>query len=278
MLFTFDESTLLSELETNPTLADLSKKLGKDPSVISRDLKRISEKAPVIEKINSRWVLTPMGSNMALWAKKISIEQNEILGRDYTLTIATTREFASRILAYDFETFLNDSVRFKIITCEEGIEEALLKGIADFGFDCGRPSDPMIAFNPIIEEAVVTVSSTHFLKKNKCKKMADLKEEDFLYYSRLSPLQCKNINVKNAKVISNDIAVIRSLVLSHHGWATLPYYSVKKEITSKDINIVRGGEIKGYKFGVWHLRGRDSLIPWIKKAEAWLTNQALNEI
>lgn len=277
MIFTFEESNLLSELEQGPTLQELSHKLKKDPSVISRDLKRISEKAPVIEKINGRWALTPMGSNMALWAKKISIEQNEILGRDYTLTIATTREFAARILASDFNFFLKDSVRFKIITCEEGIEEALLKGVADFGFDCGRPHDPLIAFKSIIEEEIVTVISSSFQKKNKIKNVAELAEEDFIHYTRMSPLQCKNINVKNAKVASNDIAVIRSLILSHHGWATLPYYAVKEEIAKKSLTIIRGGEIKGYKFGVWYLRGRDSLQPWVKKAEEWLGSQALIE-
>lgn len=277
MLFTFEESSLLSELELNPTLQELSHKLRKDPSVISRDLKRISEKAPVIEKINGRWALTKMGSNMALWAKKIQIEQNEILGRDYSLTIATTREFASRILAPGFDYFLKESVRFKIITCENGIEEALLKGSADFGFDCGRPQDPGISYRPIIEEEIVTVLSTELSKKLKQLKMLELEEKDFLYYSRLSPLQCKNINVNNAKVSSNDIATIRALCVNGHGWATLPYYAVKEEIDSRKLKIIRGGEIKGYKFGVWCLRGRDSLAPWVKKAEQWLLTQALIE-
>lgn len=277
MIFTFEESHLLSELEQGPTLNELSLRLKKDPSVISRDLKRVSEKAPVIEKINGRWALTPMGQHMALWAKKVLIEQNEILGRNYTLTIATTREFASRILAKNFNFFVKDSVRFKIITCEEGIEEALLKGMADFGFDCGRPEDPMIAFKSIIEEEVVTVVSTQYLKKNKTKKIADLCEAEFIYYSRLNPLQCKNINVKNAKVASNDIAVVRALVLDHHGWSTLPYYAVKDEVQSKQLAIIRGGEIKGFRFGVWYLRGRESILPWVKQAEVWLASQALVE-
>ncbi len=275
MLFTFDESELLSELEKNPTLMDLAEKLKKDPSVISRQLKRVSEKAPVIEKINGRWMLTELGKNMALWAKKIAIEQDEILGRDYSLTIATTREFASRILAQNFETFLGGPVKYKIITCEDGIEASLLNGTADFGFDCGRPQDPGVSFKQIIEEEIVTVASSKFLKKHKITSLTDLSEESFIHYTRLRPLHAKNINVKKSLVSSNDLAVLRTLLMQDLGWATLPYYAIQEEVKNKTLQIISGGEIKGFKFGVWWLRGRDSLLPAIKMAEEWLKNQEL---
>lgn len=271
MLFSFEESALISELEGRPTLQELSEKMRKDPSVISRDLKRISEKAPVIEKVNGRWVLTELGLQLSFWSKKISMEQSEILNRDYSLTIATTREFAARILAQNFNYFLNSGVRYKILTCDNGIEQALLDGSADFGFDCGRPQDPQIAFKQIIEEQIVTV--VH--KTNKVSKISDLKEEEFVHYSRLSPLQCKNIDTKKAKVSSNDISVVRNLVLNGQGWSTLPYYAVKTEVDQKLLKILPGGEIKGYKFGVWWPRGRESLLPKIKEAEAWLSRQSL---
>lgn len=277
MILNFEECALLVELESRPTLEALSKKLAKDASVISRDLKRMSEKAPVIEKINGRWVLTRTGQELSSWAKRILIEQSEILERDYTLTIATTREFASRILAINFDTFLKNPVRFNIMTCENGIEEAILKGQADFGFDCGKPQDPLITYKQIIEEQIVTVASNTFVKKNKIKKMDDLKTEDFLFYSRLSPLHCKDIDVKNAKVTSNDISVIRSLIKEDLGWATLPYYALAKEIQNNEFTIIRGGEIKGYKFGVWWLRGRESLMPWIQESQEWLSKQDLME-
>lgn len=275
MLFTWDENLLLIELERKPTLQDLSNKLQKDASVISRDLKRISEKAPVIEKINGRWVLTEKGSHLALWAKKVRIEQNEILGRDYTLTIATTREFASRILAKNFSVLQNNKVKFKIITCENGIESPLLKGIADFGFDCGRPSDPLVAFKQIIEEEIVTVASPKFIKINKIKSIDDLIAEQFLDYSRLSSNKIKNMDTSKSAISSNDIAVIRSLVAQDAGWATLPYYAIKEEIDQKKMVMFKDGDIKGYKFGVWWLRGRDSLMPWIKVAGEWLSQQNL---
>jgi DNA-binding transcriptional LysR family regulator len=275
MVFTFEESELLSELEKNPTLMDLAEKLKKDSSVISRQLKRISEKAPVIEKINGRWMLTELGKSMALWAKKIAIEQNEILGRDYSLTIATTREFASRILAKNFENFLTSSTRYKIITCEDGIEASLLNGTADFGFDCGRPQDPDISFKQIIEEEIVTVASTKFLKKHKIKTLADLSEETFIHYTRLRPLLTKNINVKKSLVSSNDLAVLRTLLVQDLGWATLPFYAIQEEILDKTLQIIPGGDIKGFKFGVWWLRGRESLLPKVKEAQEWLQSQRL---
>lgn len=277
MILNFEECALLVELESNPTLGELSKKLAKDTSVISRDIKRMSEKASVVEKINGRWVLTKKGQELSTWSKRILIEQSEILKKDYTLTIATTREFASRVLASNFDDFLKQSARFKIISCEEGIEEALITGKADFGFDCGKPQDPGISFRPVIEEQIVTVASSAYLKKNKVKRIEDLNNEDFLFYSRIHPLPSKDLNVKNAKVISNDIAVIRSLILANQGWATLPYYALTNEILAKKCSPIPGGEIKGYKFGVWWLRGRESLGPWIQEAQAWLSKQDLVE-
>jgi DNA-binding transcriptional LysR family regulator len=276
MLLTFEESALLSELEARPTLADLSEKLRKDPSVISRDLKKISEKAPVVEKINGRWVLTELGTHMAIWAKKVATEQDEILRRTTTLTIATTREFASRILANNFEGFLDSNVRFKIISCEEGVEESILKGIADIGLDCGRPHDPGIAFKQVIEEKIITVASVGFIKSKKIKDISQCNEEDFLHYTRLNPLQGKNIDVKKAMIASNDIAVLRNLLKKDLGWSTLPYYAVKDEIDKKEMSIIKDGEVKGYKFGVWWLRGRDSLQDRVKKAEIWLGKQKLD--
>jgi DNA-binding transcriptional LysR family regulator len=278
MLFSFEESALLGELKSRPTLEMLSQKLRKDASVISRDLKRISEKAPVIEKINGRWVLTELGSDIALWSKKIAMEQSEILGKDYSLTIATTREFASRILAKGFGQLSKDGIRYKIMTCENGIEDAILKGEADFGFDCGRPEDPSISFKQIIQEDIVTVASTKFIKAQKLKNFDDVTEDDFLYYSRLTPLQCKNIDVMKARISSNDIAVLRSLILDHQGWSTLPYYAVKEEIDQNKLAVIPGGDIRGYKFGVWWLRGRDSLSKRVKEAEEWLGSQELSII
>lgn len=273
MLYSFDENKLLSELINRPTLEVLSKRLGKDASVISRDLKRISEKAPVIEKVNGRWVLTELGLELALWSKKIAVEEREILGKDYGLTIATTREFASRILAKNFHSFINGSVRYHIMTCENGIEEAILKGQADIGLDCGGPKDPSISFKQVIHEDIVSIASPKFVREKKIKSLTEASDEDFLHYSRLRPL--KEIDVTKGKVGSNDISVLRSLLLDHHGWATLPYYAVKEELENKKLVVIPGGELKGYKFGVWWLRGRTSLMKRVKEFELWLGNQEL---
>lgn len=169
---------------------------------------------------------------------------------------------------------MNRSVRFKIMTCEEGIESALIKGQADFGFDCGRPHDPAVAFKQIIEEEIITVASPKYLRQHKIKNAGDLTEKEFVYYSRLRPV--RNLDVSKAHLASNDIAVIRSLVLNHYGWATLPFYAVKDELEANKLSAVNSGEIKGFKFGVWWLRGRESLLPWVKEAEGWLSQQDLS--
>ena len=55
------ELELLLAFEKSGGLTHLSDHLGRDASVVSRNLKKMAEKAPVLKKISGKWQLTPLG-------------------------------------------------------------------------------------------------------------------------------------------------------------------------------------------------------------------------
>lgn len=59
-----DQFELLLAFERNDSLGELSKAMAKDPSVVSRNLQKLADGLPVIEKVRGRWQLTPLGSLM----------------------------------------------------------------------------------------------------------------------------------------------------------------------------------------------------------------------
>lgn len=60
-LLASDQLELLLAFAAAPSLAALAEVMAKDASVISRQLTRLADTAPVIEKVNGRWTLTPLG-------------------------------------------------------------------------------------------------------------------------------------------------------------------------------------------------------------------------
>lgn len=62
--------------ERSPGLSDLARYLAKDPSVISRNLQRLAESQPVIQKLKGRWALTPLGINVIARTKSFVEDLN----------------------------------------------------------------------------------------------------------------------------------------------------------------------------------------------------------
>src|SRR5690242_6249668 len=67
---TSDQLELLLSFETNGSLSALSQNLGKDPSVISRNLQRMSEAMPVVVKQQGRWQITAFGQEVNSLTRK----------------------------------------------------------------------------------------------------------------------------------------------------------------------------------------------------------------
>jgi nicotinamidase-related amidase len=61
-------------------LAKLAKFLSKDPSVVSRNLQRLAEAAPVIVKVEGRWQISPLGREIGAKAASFRDDLCEIIG------------------------------------------------------------------------------------------------------------------------------------------------------------------------------------------------------
>lgn len=270
-----NECEIIYEFQQSQSLEELAQKLGRDISVVSRNIKAIAEKSDVFEKRNGRWMLTEKGFALNKWTEESIYSQRLVLQKQKNITIAATREFASRILIPKIQLLTQESdVTVSIVSSDNGIEKLLLNGDADFGFDCGRPTDPLISFKHVARESFALVASPTYLKKNKIKLKADLLETDYLHFSR-SSLYIMSGETKSKRAFGtfSDISTLREACKMGHGWAVLPYYTVVNELKDGALKIVPGHKSQPMHFGVWWVRERKSISPWVEKALQWLSDQ-----
>jgi nicotinamidase-related amidase len=79
---TTDQLELLHAFAQAQGLMELSEMLHKDQSVVSRNLQKLAESAPVIEKVNRRWQITEMGREI----NHETIAFHKILSQKLSLT------------------------------------------------------------------------------------------------------------------------------------------------------------------------------------------------
>lgn len=277
--FSIDTETceLLLSLDEGLTLQELACLWRRDVSVISRKIKRIAESTDLLEKIDARWRLTKKGKALNLWTQEAMLKQNHVMNRQGSLTIAGTREFSSRVLLPKTRTLIGDEdLKLSILSTDSGIEELILASKADFGFDCGRPLSPSIAYKRVAKESMVVVASTKFIEQRDAKTFSDLQEKDQLRFSRHNA-QIWGLEVHESHYWGhfNDLANLREAAILGYGWAIVPFYAVKKEIEALKLKVISGRKIEAEYFSVWWLRERKEILPWVNRAIAWLTEQNL---
>lgn len=272
------ECEIIYQFERNQSLEELAAKLGKDISVVSRNIKSIAEKSNVFEKRNGRWVLTDNGLALNKWTEESIYSQRLVLNQQKNITIASPREFATRILMPEISGFTkNDETTVSIVSSDNGIENLLLSGQADFGFDCGRPNDPLIAFKSVAKESFALVASKEYIKKNKVKHKSDLSDLDYLHFTRSSLFIMGNDSGnKRSFGTFSDISTLREACKLGLGWSILPYYTIVNELKEGTLKIIPGHSSKHMLFGVWWVRERKSISPWVDKALLWLQDQEKN--
>ena len=274
------ECTLIAALEEHPSLNEVSAIMGRDPSVLSRQLSKIIDRYPVAEKQAGRWKLTPMGKKIAEWTRKTSFEQAELLNEKTQLRIGSTREFSSRLLSSNLNDLQNKcpNVSFYIDAFEKGVEDDLLKGTIDIGIDCGQPNDPLISYKRILPEPFVIVAREDFWKNHNVKKKEDLIGLPYYRYSRLNYERYLQISqsLGNPTCIFNDIASLREALLQDNkAWALLPRYTVWRELSKKRLTALPFKVKTQESYGVWHLRSRTDLKNIVGIFENWLRKQSL---
>lgn len=275
---TSEQCELLIALERAGSIKDLAREFSRDASVISRQIKAISELAPVLEKSEKKWVLTSVGRSLTQWSRESIESQNRLLQTQSSLRIATTREFSSKILIPNLRSLLGKrDVALSIITLDEGIERELLSGRADIGIDCGRPEDPLIKFKSVLSEPYVVVASPEFLKRHPLRETDDLLLAPHLKFNRdpASRLLELKSDLTSIAASFNDIASVRAACCTGLGWATLPRYTVHSELKAGDLKNIQGWKIQPRSFGVWWMRERPSSNYWVDETITWLAKQKI---
>lgn len=278
LILTDTELELLLEFEKNSSLESLSQVLNKDATVVSRQLKRISEKAEVLLKVSGRWKINEAGRRLNQSTRDFIRTQNAILLKEKTLRLGTNREFATRIIAKEVAAIkeILGIKQLSLNTYEYGIENALLRGEIDMGFDCGRPISPEIQFKLTHSEEIAAAATPDFIKKNLEKKptLDSLLQLSHISCNRLeiSNFMGANLMAKEIFITTNDIASARAMCMEGFGWVLLPTYSIAREIEEGRLKIIQPFVYTNEQYGVWKLRSRIQLNEEFVALEKWFKN------
>ncbi len=287
---TSDDCELLLAFERAQSVAKLAEIRKRDVSVVSRQISRLGARMDVLEKKNGQWQLTALGRQVCQWALRSIQEQRQILEQVMILRIATTPEFAGRVLAPGLPDLIASvsggaRTQIEILSAnDQGVEKKLLSGDADLAFDCGRPENPAIKFKLVSREPLSLVASPEFLKKHPIKSLDDLISAPHLRYSRIPTAFKLKLpeELRYTAATFDTIAATRSACVAGLGWALLPAYTLQPELQSRQLRqipasaIPQLSKIDEEQFGVWWARGNRSIEPWAQGAVAWLAKQKLD--
>ena len=269
-----DDCLLLLKFSETDTLAALSQSLGRDISVVSRKLQRLAAEVPVLEKHQGRWTLTPLGREVVQWTRDAVSSQSRILRRPHSLRVATTREFGARMLAPALPELRRrlPLVEFEIYTYENGTEAPLLAGNVDLALDCGRPQSPDIRFSLLAREEVGLLASPVFLRKHPIRRLEDLVRAPHLEFLRIPPSRYLKLKeqVEERFARFNDIAACRAAAVASCGWTLLPTYAVREELHNGLLKKLDLFSVEQENYGVWWLRDRKGLKPYLDVFSEWL--------
>lgn len=269
-----DDCELLLLFAEHKSLDKMSNALNRDASVVSRQLKSLALRTQALEKIEGRWHVSKLGERLLLWSKNAIEDQKSSLKGKMNIRIATTREFAARILVPEIRKLVGDrDLTVSILSSDEGVENLLLSGKADLGFDCGRPNDPTIAFKKMVKESFVCVATPKFISKHKINSYQDLNMDYCLKFVR-TEVSLLELETEQGSYFGtfSDIASQRQAALMDYGWAIIPYYAVAAEISKKDLFVIAGKKFEEENYGVWWMRSKSKIeiLEMIEQGKTWL--------
>lgn len=87
-LLSVEQHEILLAFEEESSLTALAARVRRDPSVVSRTLKAISEAGPLLEKRDGRWRLTPLGRQLNRLTRGFLQTQRKLLQQESALRLA----------------------------------------------------------------------------------------------------------------------------------------------------------------------------------------------
>ena len=280
-LISSEDCRLLLVLEMTGSVRRTANALRRDVSVVSRQISDLARVAPLVEKINGRWRVSTIGRKMNTWSRDAILSQQRVLKTASALRIATPREFAARVLVPGLKDFTASDPDLQIVlaTSDDGVECQLMNGQADLGFACGTPRDPSIKFHRVTPEPFVVVASQRLFGKAGTSKFKDLPNFPYIRHNLFNKVELPfPMESLKTQILFNDWAGVRSASIAGLGWALMPRYTVELEILAGELIEIKppkGRTIEPEHYGVWWLRERTGLEPWVRRAVEWLKQQKL---
>lgn len=270
-----EDAEILSLLESSENLREIASRFGRDVSVISRRLQKISEDFHFIEKVDGRWRLNKSGLRFNQWTRNAINEQKKYLVGTEEITIGMSREFASRIFIPEMKDFYKEFSQIKLLTSDEGIEGLILDRLIDVGFDCGTPYSPDVAFKKVCPENLLICAGPKFLEKESIQNTKDLVGKPYIHYpgNSLSVIQEITKNHLEIKLSVSDISSLREALIADHGWSLIPRFTVLEELKNKKLLEIKGHEIKPLSYGVWWHKNQQKKHRLIEFSLEWLRGQ-----
>jgi DNA-binding transcriptional LysR family regulator len=276
-----NQCEILMAFETAGSLASLADHFKKDISVMSRQLQTIAQTLPVLQKQRGKWVLTALGKQVCTWSREYLHKMTLITQQKSSLRIGATREFCARILCKNLPSLteqLGTSVDLSIYSSDESIERLLLDGMIDYGFDCGRPQDPLIRYKLVKKESFGIFCAPSYLRQKRIRTLEELIPHASLEFQRIKTSKYLGLSENLTQVACrfNDLSSLREACVAGLGWAVLPTYTVHEELKDKKlVSLLPEVKIQAEMFGVWSLRDQNHLNPLIERAAQWLKQQSL---
>jgi len=268
---------LLGEVETTTAMA---RHLGKHPSVVTRELAAVADAAPVVLKQQGRWRLTELGVRVSHWYREASLAQAKLLRAKAAVRIATTTQFAERVLAPKLrDCFDLDQVMVSVVAAPYAdLEPALRSGAVDLAIACGRPVDPSVRFKLVVKEPFVIVAAPSLLRPMPTT-VAALVRLPHVQVEAVHAGQMLGVASELAQVVCrfSEIGPARQACVAGLGWSVLPAYAVADELRRGHLRALPLATLPVEHFGAWWLRERADVKPLADRALAWLASVDLGE-
>lgn len=245
LILSSDECYFLSQFRQLATVGKLSEKLGVDAAHTSRKLAQIARRANVLERVNGRWSLTPLGEQFASWYDESVRAQRSLSGQQNHFRVYTTQTLSERWLTkriLKLQNLLSVS-QTSVVTHLESLESALLSKQIDLAITCHVPHHPEIRFKRLFKSDFVAVATNKRRNLQTCS-IEELMQIPYIAHSGLNPRSFLDESFQDLKVTLqfDHLSGVRQSLLENTGWSILPHYAIESELKNKEL--IRLAQIK----------------------------------
>lgn len=268
---------ILKALRDSASLREAAIRLGRDAAGLARAVQSISRETGLVQKVNNRWMVTPRGLDLIVWAEDSIASQRQILKNKSSLGIASTTWLAEQLLIPAAERLaksLTPSRTVAFTVPDDGFETCLLEGRVDFVVVCHPPENPEIEHRQLSPEAW-TVALHPSMKPKRSQNASTLEalaKHPFIVHRHLDLDQfLPGVRTEPAALSFDNLVGVRAALRAGQGWSVVPRLLVKEDLeTGRLDEIPNVIEMKDRKVCLWWLRNRRAVRAEAPKLASWL--------